>query len=154
MDGTIRDPESAHERIAAWKARVDKLAADTQAMSDRFQALRITASDPNGLAEVTVDSSGAMVDLKLTDRITRVSPSTVAQAVMSTLADARNRLADRSEEIVADTVGADSGVGRAIAENVSGHFRSSSAAVEPRRTAAASDGEDGEYDVSSDLGRG
>jgi hypothetical protein len=75
MDDKILDPEGARERLAAWKGRIDKLAADTQAMGERPQAVRVTASDPTGLVEVTVDSTGALVDLKLTERMQRTEPA-------------------------------------------------------------------------------
>ncbi|TDD54766.1 YbaB/EbfC family nucleoid-associated protein [Saccharopolyspora elongata] len=123
MDGNILDPDGARERLAAWKGRIDKLAADTQTMSDRLQQVRATASDPNGLAEVTVDSTGALVGLQLTSRIQRVAPDVVAQAIMATLGDAKNKLADQSQEIIADTVGTESPAARAIADSVERHLR-------------------------------
>ncbi|GAA1344178.1 YbaB/EbfC family nucleoid-associated protein [Saccharothrix algeriensis] len=144
----ILDPDGARERLAAWKGRIDRLAADTKAMSERLQEVRVTAADPNGLAEVTVDSTGALVDLRLTDRIARVAPTVVAQAVMATLGDARTRLADRSQEIIADTVGTESPAARAIAENVDRHLRGGSA---PRRPVHHDDDDDEGYEGRSYL---
>lgn len=123
MDQSILDPDGARERLAAWKGRIDKLAADTQAMSEQLQGVRITASDPGGLTEVTVDSTGALVDLRLTDKIGRVAPAVVARAILATLGDAKAKVADRTQEIIADTMGPDSAAGRAIAENVGRHLR-------------------------------
>ncbi|MGX7824268.1 YbaB/EbfC family nucleoid-associated protein [Actinokineospora sp. 24-640] len=145
MDGNILDPDGARERLAAWKGRIDKLAADTQAMSARLREVRITASDPGGLAEVTVDSTGALAELRLTDRIQRVAPSVVAQTIMATLGEARSRLADRSQEIIAETVGAESAAGRAIADNLGRHLRGSQA-PEPA--------DDEDYDLRDHFGRG
>jgi len=149
MDGNILDPEGARERLAAWKGRIDKLAADTQAMSDRLRGVRVTASDPTGLAEVTIDSTGALVDLRLTSRIQRVAPAVVAQTIMATLGDARNKLADRSQEIIADTVGTASPAARAIADSVGRQLRSGPA---PEHAAAPDDDDEG-YDLRSYLGR-
>lgn len=148
-DADILDPNTAHERLAAWKGRIDKLAADTQAMSTRMRGLRITASDPAGLAEVTVDSTGMLVDLRLTDRIHRATPTTVAQAVMATLRDARNKVAERSQEIITETMGADSAAGRAIADSVGRQLRGGPA---PGRTGDPDDEED--FDTRSPLHRG
>ncbi|CAM3657575.1 YbaB/EbfC family nucleoid-associated protein [Kibdelosporangium persicum] len=148
MDDNILDPDGARERLAAWKNRIDKLAADTQAMSTQLQGLRITAKDSGGLAEVTIDSTGALVDLKLTDRIQRTSPETVAQTIMATLGDARSQLADRSQEIIADTVGTESAAGRAIADSVGRQLRGTP--VEPQ---APADDPDEDYDVRSHLRR-
>jgi DNA-binding protein YbaB len=109
VDERILDPDGAQERLAAWKGRIDKLAADTKSMSAQLQGLRIVAKDPAGMAEVTIDSTGSMTDLKLTERMTGARPETVAATIMATLADARKQLAERSKEIVADTM---RGVGR------------------------------------------
>lgn len=112
MEGDILDPDGAHARLAAWKGRIDKLATDTQAMNERLSGARVSAVDPGGLTEVTVDSTGALVDLRLTDRIQRTAPDVVAQAILTTSAEARRQLADRSQEIIVDTLGADSPTGR------------------------------------------
>lgn len=147
MDGNILDPDSAHERLAAWKDRIDKLAADTQAMSERLQEVRVTASDPNGLTEVTIDSTGALVDLRLTDRMQRTSPDVVARTIMATLGEAKNKLADRSQEIIADTVGTESPAARAIADSVGQHLRSGPA---PESAAAPGD-DDQDYETHTYL---
>lgn len=135
--GGVLDPDGAMDQMRAWKGRIDKLAADTKAMSDRLQELRVTTEDDNGLAEVTVDSSGALLDLRLGRQIQRVSPEVVAQAVMDAIRRAKGQLAERSQEIIAETVGTESAAARAIAERVGRQLRPD---PEPGR------GEPGSYD--------
>jgi hypothetical protein len=118
VDEAILDPDGARDRLAAWKGRIDKLAADTKSMSDQLQGLQIVAKDPEGMSEVRIDSTGAMVGLKLTDRISRVSPDSVASTIMATLGDARRQLAQKSQEIISDTIGTETAAGRAIADSV------------------------------------
>lgn len=130
--GGLLDPDGARDRLAAWKGRIDQLAADTKAMSDRLQALRVTQADGNGLAEVTVDSVGALVDLRLGPRIQRVAPDVVARTIMDTIRDAKRQLADRSQEIIADTVGTESAAGRAIAERVDQQLRADETSADAR----------------------
>lgn len=137
MDERILDPDGARERLAAWKDRIDKLADDTRSMSQQLQGLRIVAKDPAGIAEVTIDSSGAMTNLKLTDRMTGSRPETVAATIMATLADARKQLAERSKEIVADTIGTETAAGRAIVESVGRQLGADEA--KPARRPAADD---------------
>lgn len=122
MDGDILDPDGARERLAAWKGRIDELAAHTQAMGERLKDLRVTARDPGGMGEVTVDSTGAVVDLELTEQIQRSAPSAVAQAILATIRSARATLAQRSQEVIAETMGAESTTGRAIAEKLGRQF--------------------------------
>lgn len=158
MDGTILDPGGARDHLDAWKGRIDKMAEDTQAMSQRLGELRVTQRDPNGLSEVSIDSTGALVGLKLTDRIAQVAPDEVARAIMTTLGQARNTLADRSQEIIADTVGTESAAARAIAKSVDSHLRrdfgpgKGSGPAGKSAAPSANTNDDG-YDVSSDLWR-
>jgi DNA-binding protein YbaB len=150
MNGNILDPDGARERLDAWKGRIDKLAADTKAMSDQLQGVQVTATDPNGLAEVTVDSTGSLVELRLTERIQQTDPAAVARAIMGTLRDAKNKVADRSQEIIAETVGTESAAARAIAESVDRQLRTPSG--DEQAAVPATDDEDG-FDVRDDLGR-
>ncbi|GGM21509.1 YbaB/EbfC family nucleoid-associated protein [Dactylosporangium sucinum] len=115
--GGLLDPDGAMEQVAEWRGRIERMAAETQAMSDRLQELRMSAADPNGLCEVTVDASGALVDLRLGQRIQRVAPDVVARTIMSTMREAKARLAERSREVIEETMPG-SPTGRAIAERV------------------------------------
>jgi hypothetical protein len=118
MDDRVLTPDDARQRLDAWKGRIDRLASDTKAMSDQFQQLTVTRKDPDGMAEVTVDSSGSLIGLRLTREIERSSPDVVAATIMTTIRGAKAELAARTQEIIAETVGTDSATGRAIAERV------------------------------------
>ncbi|MEV0053714.1 YbaB/EbfC family nucleoid-associated protein [Saccharopolyspora shandongensis] len=144
MNGNILDPDGARERLAAWKDRIEKLAADTQTMSDRLQEVRVITTDPKGLVELTIDSTGALVDLKLTSKMERTAPDVVSRTIMETLAQAKNQLADRSQEIIADTVGTESAAARAISESVGNHLRTD----QPEQPAPEPDVEDGNENQS------
>ncbi len=117
-DDPLLEPGAALDRLAAWKGRIDRLATDTRAMSDRLAQLRVTAADETRMVEVTVDAQGALVDVRLGHRIHRVDPERVAEAIMSAVADARRRIAGRAQEIIADTIGTESPAARAIAARV------------------------------------
>jgi DNA-binding protein YbaB len=123
MSSPILDPGGAKERMQAWKGKIDQLAADTKAMSDRFQALETTARDRDGMVIVTVDSSGSVVNLQLTQQIEGVEPQVLARAIMSTIKAAKARLADQTQEIIEDTLGTESPAARAISESVSRQLR-------------------------------
>jgi DNA-binding protein YbaB len=118
MVGAIPGPEESRDRLAAWKGKIDQLAADTQAMSDQMQALRVTVSDPNHMVTVTVDSSGSLLDIQLTERSRRVELQHVSQTIMETIRDAKAQVAERAKEIIESTLGGESAAGRAIAERV------------------------------------
>ena len=131
MDGTLPtaaspdflDRDGARAYVRAGKSRIDRKAADTQAMSDRLAGLRVTAEDGNGIAEVTIDSTGVLVDLRLSERTQRVAPDAVSRAVMSALREARLKAAEQSRRIVEETMGSDSVAARAIADRVEQQLR-------------------------------
>ena len=121
--GGFLDPDASRAYLRDWKSRVDKLAADTKAVSDRLGALRTTAEDDNRLAKVTVDATGVLVDVEFSERIQRVAPEAVSRAVMSALRAARLRAAEQSRQIITETMGAESPAARALAERVERQLR-------------------------------
>ena len=122
MDFPPVDPASARARLADWKERTDKMAADTQALAAGVQGLRVTATDPDGLAEATVDHTGSLVDLVFSMRVRRVSEDVSARAVLLALQAAKVKLAERSREIVQETVGEDSPAGQAFISGLKRQF--------------------------------
>jgi hypothetical protein len=122
LDFPSIDPASARARIADWKERTDKMAADTQALAAQVQTLRVTASDPDRIAEVTVDHTGNLVDLVFSMKVRRIPETESARAVLRAVQAAKLQLAERSKEIVAATVGEDSSTGRAFLSGVDRQF--------------------------------
>jgi DNA-binding protein YbaB len=117
-DDPLLEPGAALDRLAAWKGRIDQLAADTGVMSKHLAQLRVTAADETRTVEVTVDAQGALVDLWLGRRIQQLEPERVAQAIMATIAEARRQSAARAQDIIAETIGTESPAARAIAAQV------------------------------------
>lgn len=113
------DPDASRDYLRSWQQRVEQNAARTQAMSDQLARLRTTAKDGNDLAEVTIDSTGVLLNLELTDRIRRFEPDVVARAVMTALREARTKAAERSREIAVETMGPDSLTARTVADRMS-----------------------------------
>ena len=112
------DPDASRAYLRSWKEKADEAAARANAMAEQLQRLRTTARDENGLAEVTIDSSGVMLDLRLTDRIQRYSPDAVSRAVLSALREARQTAARRAHDIAVETMGPDSLSARTIADRM------------------------------------
>jgi DNA-binding protein YbaB len=112
------DPDASRAYLRSWKERVDQTAARAQAMAEQLEHLRTKAKDGNGLAEVTIDSSGVLLDLELTERIHRFEPEVVARAVLTALREARTKAAERAREIAVETMGPDSLSARTIADRM------------------------------------
>ncbi|WP_306210373.1 YbaB/EbfC family nucleoid-associated protein [Actinoplanes sp. RD1] len=114
----ILDPDDATDYLRRWKGRVDQLAADTQEMSARLGRLRATADDGEGFVEVTVDSTGVLVDAAFTERIQRYGPEVTSRALMRAIRAAKRKAGDQARAVVVETMGADSPAGQAIAARV------------------------------------
>jgi DNA-binding protein YbaB len=112
------EPDAARAYLADWQGRIQQKAASTQAMSDQIGRLRVTAEDENGLAEVTIDAQGALLDVRLSERIRRYAPEAVSRAVMGAVRQARQEAAGRARQIVVETMGGDSAAGQAIADRL------------------------------------
>lgn len=122
MDFPPIDPASARARLADWKERTDKMAEDTRALAAQVQDLRVTATDGEEFAEVTVDHTGSPVDLVFSTRIKRVPEEVAARAVLEAIRAAKVKLAERAQELVASTVGADSPAGQAFVSGLKRQF--------------------------------
>ncbi len=118
MTEPLLDPYSSRAYLRDWKGRIDRAAAATQAMSERLGAVRIRATDGNGLVEVTIDSGGVLLGVEFTERIQRVAPDVVSRAVMTALGKARLQATELSRAIIDETMGPDSLAGRVIGERV------------------------------------
>lgn len=118
MDDNGIGPARARERLAAWQAQLDEVAASGRAMSERMRSLRVTASDRDRLVEVTVGHTGALVGLRLSERMRRTAPSVVADTIMTTIEAAKVRLAEESDEIIATAMGTESAAAQALRDGV------------------------------------
>jgi hypothetical protein len=72
------------------------------------------ARSQDGHVEVTVASSGALVDLRLADDIRRYPASRIAEQVLATVRAAELDLVSQVRTAAAETVGLDSETGRAV----------------------------------------
>lgn len=118
MDNPLLTPEAALSHISAWRARLDNLATTTATMAERMADLRVTTSDRNRTVEVTLDSTGALADLKLNRRASTIPLDALARTILATAQDARTRLATRSGELIAETLGTESPTAQAITDQV------------------------------------
>jgi DNA-binding protein YbaB len=112
------DPDASRDYLRSWKESIDRKAAQAASMTQQFEQMRTKGRDGNGLAEVTIDASGVLVHLELTERIHRHEPGVVARAVMTALREARTAAAQRAHEIAVETMGLDSLSARTTADRM------------------------------------
>jgi phenylpyruvate tautomerase PptA (4-oxalocrotonate tautomerase family) len=114
----LDDLSSADERIDEWESAVRERVTRAAGLAARTAALTGSAKDRDGLAEVRVDSIGAISHLWLSERVRQQSAAETAQLVMTTMRAAQ---ADLAQRLTAETVaayGANNPATAAIVANV------------------------------------
>ncbi|GAA2274007.1 hypothetical protein GCM10009853_029850 [Glycomyces scopariae] len=114
MDNPLLNMEDAQTRLEAWRDRTVDFASQTETASRALQELKATGADDNGVAQVTVDASGALAGIKLSSRVKRQDPQDTEAVIIEAYRVARVNLAKAAAEIIAETVGTDTPTGRAL----------------------------------------
>ena len=104
---TAPTPADAREAVAAFAGRIAELHAQTEAANAALANARGEAVSPDGLATVTVDASGAMVDVRF-GPLAGVDPEALRAAVLTAATAARREMLTAARDGVATAVGADS----------------------------------------------
>ncbi|MFC4068201.1 YbaB/EbfC family nucleoid-associated protein [Actinoplanes subglobosus] len=110
----LLDPDASLAYLRGWQDRVDRNAENARTAAGRIAGIRATARDGNDLTEVTVDATGALLDIRFTDRIQRVPPDAVARAVLAATTTARHAATEQSRTIVTEAYGPNSAAARAV----------------------------------------
>ncbi|MEV0678671.1 YbaB/EbfC family nucleoid-associated protein [Actinosynnema sp. NPDC050436] len=110
----VRDPDEAEARMNAWARGLADKAARYQEVGARTEALRLTASSPDGAVRVTVRADGGLVDLEFGDRARSVPLERLSGLVMQTVRQAQAGIADRVAEVMTDGLGDEDAQTRAL----------------------------------------
>lgn len=114
----ILDPGGAAAELAAWRGSIGRLAADTRAMSERLDQMRVTVAADDGRVTVTVDSSGSLTNLRLGRDTQRAVPDELARTILETIRAAKLQAAHQAQELLVETVGTESPAARGLVGRV------------------------------------
>ncbi len=106
------DPEDI---IADWERRAEQQVTLSTELSQQIQATVATVESDGGEAVVTVDHSGGMAGLRLTERAMRLSPADLAEIILTTSRRAQAKMAQQVVEVVHETYGSESDTASFIA---------------------------------------
>jgi DNA-binding protein YbaB len=112
LDG--RDADAADRWVDDWLAGIEERAAQAKDLSERLAQLTGSARSDDGLIEVSVGSSGTVTDLRLDEDIRRQPAARTAREILAAMRTAQAALAEQMSAAVAETVGAETEVGRAV----------------------------------------
>ena len=98
-------PVDPDDLLADWGRRAEQQATLTAELSERMQQTTATVEAHGGEAVVTVDHSGGLAGLRLTDRAMRLSAEELAQVILVTSRRAQAEMAQQIADVVADVYG-------------------------------------------------
>ncbi|SCG55472.1 hypothetical protein [Micromonospora halophytica] len=97
--------DEATRRLDDWESSIAERAARSKALSAQVQALTGSARSPDRTVEVTVDSAGMLVDLRLDERTRQHSAAHTARQILATTRAAHVDLLRQVTEATTRTLG-------------------------------------------------
>lgn len=116
------DLESTRARLRELAQQAEQRTQQFAQVRDQIQGITVTEQSTSGAVRVTVQSSGVLTDLRLTDAIGRMRPDQVAAEVMGCIRKAQSRIADRVTTVVGENVPSDDPAARRIVEGFREQF--------------------------------
>ncbi|MBM7489121.1 hypothetical protein JOD64_000343 [Micromonospora luteifusca] len=99
--------DAAQRRLDEWESSLAEQAERAKTLSARMQGLTGTARNPDRSAEVTVDSAGLLIDLRLDERIRQQSAAHTARQILETTRAAGADLLRQVSEAAVEALGDD-----------------------------------------------
>jgi DNA-binding protein YbaB len=118
----IRGPEDARAALADWKERADQRAADAIAASEAVQAVTAIGADDNGIVNVKLDSSGAIVQVAFSPDIRRLQPIHLERQFMQAYNNAGQALMLAAKAAVEERLSSDSPTAKALVDSIKMRF--------------------------------
>jgi DNA-binding protein YbaB len=120
-DVSAEDLDAGERWVDDWQSGIQRRTAEAAELSRRVAGLSGTARSDDGTVEATVDGSGRLTGLQLDDRIHRYSARVITEKILDTVHEAYADLAEQVREAAAETVGADSELGRVVLASYANH---------------------------------
>lgn len=109
--------DAAQRRIDDWESSLATRATRTRELSARLGTLRATARSEDRLVAATVDSSGALVDLRLDERVRAQPAARTAQQVLATTRAACAELLRQTTEATRELLEPDDPAANAVIDS-------------------------------------
>ena len=102
-DDADETDESFSKVVAETQVRMARLAQ----LQAKAEQVSVSATSPDGSVTATVNTSGALTGLRITDRLSGQPGARIAEQVLATARQAQARIAGAMSELMRDTLGDD-----------------------------------------------
>ena len=143
-------PEETERQVEQWAAKSAAKADRYQAMQELVSRLSATEESADGAVRVTVDASGVVTDLALSDRASQLRPAQLAAQIMDVMRRAQSRLTGQVRQVMDNTVGDDEATVRAVVASYQRRFPEPPEPPQPRPPSYGGDLRIGEIDNDED----
>ncbi|ADD45291.1 YbaB/EbfC family nucleoid-associated protein [Stackebrandtia nassauensis] len=126
-------PRQAEDWVSQLQLRAAKQLEETQRMQAELEKLSITSTNSDKSVTVSIDASGIMTDLKLTEAVKNSSAADLAAEILAMQHKAQNQLGKAASQVVKDSVGLETATGEAVMNGYRKRF--SKKAMEAREEA-------------------
>ncbi|NMO57581.1 YbaB/EbfC family nucleoid-associated protein [Actinoplanes sp. TBRC 11911] len=100
--------------IDDWQAKIEARLARTRALTAGLREVKGVGRSGDGLVEVTIDSSGALMELRLDEDVRRHSARWIAEQVITAARSAKGDLARAATGVVHESGENETPEGRAV----------------------------------------
>ncbi len=114
--------ENADDLLHGFERRIDEQLDRAERLKAAMDEVRVTARSRQGDLQVTVDSTGALTGLRLSQEALRRSPQELAGEILGVTRCAQVSLADRMRQVTAEVLGRDSETARFVADAYAEQF--------------------------------
>lgn len=101
------DGYQTEQEMRRWAAAVEEKAQRYQVMQAEVARVSVTESSRDDVVRVTVDATGAVTDLVISDKSRDLSGAELSGMVLTTMRRAQSRITDHVAEVMTRTVGDD-----------------------------------------------
>jgi DNA-binding protein YbaB len=101
------DGYQTEQELRRWAADVQAKAERYQTMQAQVAQVTVTESSRDDIVQVTVESSGQVTDLRISDRSQDMPGAELAALVLATMRRAQSKITDRVADVMERTVGDD-----------------------------------------------
>jgi DNA-binding protein YbaB len=101
----MRDPEEAQRRLDQWAEGLENKAQRYAAAQERTEALRLTASTPDGAVKVTVGADGGVTGLEFGNKARTYPLDELSSKILATMHQAQSGIANLVAEVMQESLG-------------------------------------------------
>lgn len=108
--GMFSDPDAAIDRVQQQIVQAQETAKRAEQMRGEMDAVRGRAESPRGEVTATVEVTGRLSALDLTEAAQQLEPQELSRLILATITEAQRKAGAAALQLAADTFGEESGV--------------------------------------------